>query len=135
MSIRRKQGGSVPQRPLRPPSESYLNLEHAMRESREAVSKIFGQTAEEIKDEIERARTVFEQAGHSLSGESSNLYNAMASVRDPSQSAFGKASSAAAQGEQAARAATDSMIERLNKIAASLADAAGQTPGTAGSSQ
>lgn len=142
MSIRRKQGGPASRKPLHPPSESCLSLELAMRESREAVSKIFGQTAEEIEEEIARARSVFEQAGHSLSGETSGLYNAMTSFRDLSQSAFGKASAVAAQGEQTARAATDAMVERLKKIAASLTDAAGQTPdpasqtpGGAGSSQ
>jgi phage-related protein len=133
MSIRRKLGGPASRRPLRPLAESCLNLDEAMRESRDAVNKIFGQTAEEVEEEIARARNVFEQAGNSLSGENSDLYNTMTSFRNLSQSAFGKASSAAAKGEQAARAATDAMVERLSKIAASLADAAGQGP--SGSSQ
>ncbi len=130
MSIRRKEGWTGQRQPLRPPLESCIDAEQAMQESREAVKKVFAQTAADVEEEIMRARAVFAQAEGSMAGESAGLYDAMTSFRSVSQSAFGKASTAAAQGENAARAATGVMMERLNQISASLANAANQAPST-----
>jgi hypothetical protein len=99
-----------------------------MQECREAVGKIFVQTAGEIEEEVARARAVFAQAGGSLTGQGSGLDDAMAALRAVSQSAFGKTSTAASQGENAARAATEAMMARLNQIANSLANVANQAP-------
>lgn len=97
-----------------------------MQESREAVGKIFVQTAGEIEEEVARARAVFAQAESSLTGQGSGIDDAMAALRTVSQSAFGKTSAAAVQGENAARAATEAMMARLNQIANTLSNAANQ---------
>lgn len=130
MSIRRKESGTSTRKPRRAPLQSCIDAGRAMQESRDAVGHIFVQTAGEIEEEVARARAVFAQAECSLTGCGSELDDAIGALRKVSQSAFGKTSAAAVQGEKAAQAATEAMMARLNQISNALANAANQAPGS-----
>jgi hypothetical protein len=124
MSIRRRASGAGERKTVRAPLQSCLDAEQALQQGREVIGQVFANAAEEVQVEIDRARAIFTRAEDSLTGDSQQVYGAMASCRDASQSAFGKTSASAERGQAATRAVTNAMLEKLNQITEAFANAA-----------
>lgn len=120
MSIRRRSVSAGIRRSLRVPPEAAMEAGRSMQEGRKVIGEVLNRAADAVQSEMRRARAVFVDAEKALAGNGEMVRNAMAAGRRASKGAEGGAAAATLRGQDAAKAAMNGMMERLNQITANF---------------